>query len=343
MTIYIIGYGITGCYLSYKLNKLYPHERIICIEKDTRYGGRIHTIYWNGYTIDLGAWRYSPVSHTHVQSLVSKYNISTVSIPNRSLDIPSIYVPNNISLGFVQYLISIDIDPNAYVDAYGYNIYRDDISSQLISYENTIDPNYVYMKHGYISLMHSLIQDMNDNVHIYLGVSLLSISDGILYLSNGKKIQSETTYVTIPPNALSQVYPTDILSSMIGYSAIRIYLLIDKRIDPKMYITTYPLRKIYVLNTGIILIYTDAPDARVVESLMKNSIDIVSHWLSSIFNTQVSILKYTYQYWNNGIYFWRPVRTRNIGSYPFQYLSGDISSEPGWVDGSIKMIDSLYL
>jgi hypothetical protein len=343
MTIYIIGYGITGCYLSYRLNKLYPTEKIICIEKNHRYGGRIDTRYLNGYAIDMGAWRYSPSSHQYVQSLVTKYKIETVPIPSADVK-PMVDIPNDISLGFVQYLIARGIDPSLYVREYGYNIYRDDISTQLMHYEGTVLPPFNCMKNGYVSLINALMHDMNSNVSIHLGISLSHIDGKKMHMSNGSTISlRQKIYVTIPPNKMAEVYPTPILSSMIGYSALRLYITIDRRLPMKMYITSYPLRKVYILANGLVLIYTDAPDARVVESLIQNSIETVSLWLSTLFGEQVHILEYRYKYWNDGIHFWRPVRERHIGEYPFQYLSGDISPEPGWVNGSLSLVNSLYL
>jgi hypothetical protein len=59
--IIIIGGGISGIYTMYNLKKKYPKLKVILLEKDNRFGGRIYTYFkkLNGetYKMDLGAGR----------------------------------------------------------------------------------------------------------------------------------------------------------------------------------------------------------------------------------------------------------------------------------------------
>ena len=59
MSNIIIGGGITGLYLAYKLKKLHPDCPLTIIEKTNRLGGRILTKTKNNHKIDIGAGRFS--------------------------------------------------------------------------------------------------------------------------------------------------------------------------------------------------------------------------------------------------------------------------------------------
>lgn len=56
MEVVIIGGGIAGLYCAYKLQ---DHYSITLCEKDSRLGGRIHTYYGNGFSLEAGAGRFS--------------------------------------------------------------------------------------------------------------------------------------------------------------------------------------------------------------------------------------------------------------------------------------------
>lgn len=328
----IIGMGISGCYLAYKINMLYPNKRILCIERDDRYGGRILSVEWNDTIVDLGAWRYSPIEHRIVQSLVDRFNIETIpiDIDGNDSDRLDIHDVDTDSTNLIQYLYSRGWSTNrirSYIDSSGYNIFADDITlTQTLSTGST----YRYMKYGYIQLCNHLINATNDNVHIQLGVDVTDISVYKPY---------DRLFVTVQPNALIRLYRTPIMSSMIGYDAIRIYMYTDHRMDQSMYTSTTPIRKLYVLRDGYLLIYVDGTDSRILQSMMGNDVSLIQKWLYMITNTHIRIISYIYRYWEDGIFFWRPNRNRDIDT-PFTYINCDVSSQPGWVNGGLIMIDN---
>ena len=64
--IVIIGGGIAGVYTMYNLKKKYPNLKVLLLEKNNRFGGRVYTynkkLNNTNYTMDLGAGR---IGHHH--------------------------------------------------------------------------------------------------------------------------------------------------------------------------------------------------------------------------------------------------------------------------------------
>ena len=59
--IIIVGGGISGIYTMYNLKKNYPNLKVLLLEKNERFGGRVYTHHEKvdnmDYTMDLGAGR----------------------------------------------------------------------------------------------------------------------------------------------------------------------------------------------------------------------------------------------------------------------------------------------
>ena len=360
----IIGMGITGCYLAYQLNRIYPERKILCLERSSRYGGRLLSVRWKSHIVDFGGWRYSSLYHREVSHLVQQFQIPTVPINTTiihtypsdiELHIDNVVNvidnvnPDNITdtIGFIQYLYMKGIDHEDithFIDSTGYNIFREDVSLDvMIDVAKNMKP-YRHFQYGYISLCRNLIERMTDNVEIQLSTDIQTITDESIILKNGGNIlySQDRLFVTVQPNSLAQLYPTSILSSMVGYDAIRMYVHLDKVITPGEYISTLPLRKLFVLENRFAMIYVDGPDSRIIQTTIENNIPLINTWLYLITGEDVNIVSVIYKYWEDGIFFWRPIHNRDeiIRSLPFHYLNGDISTEPGWVNGSLSLVDS---
>lgn len=88
--IVIIGSGISGLYTLYKLSKNYPDLKILLLESNERYGGRIYsykeTIDNKDYIMDFGAGR---LGHHHklIKNLLKQLNLSKkiINIPNTKI------------------------------------------------------------------------------------------------------------------------------------------------------------------------------------------------------------------------------------------------------------------
>jgi cytochrome b involved in lipid metabolism len=83
----IIGGGISGLYTLYKLGKKYPRLKILLLESNERYGGRIYSykesIDGQEYIMDLGAGRLGH-HHTLINNLINELNLKDkiITIPN---------------------------------------------------------------------------------------------------------------------------------------------------------------------------------------------------------------------------------------------------------------------
>ena len=79
----IVGAGISGLYTAYKINQYYPNKKICIIEATSYIGGRLHTINYDGFTLDGGGARFNTKQY-RVVSLVKELNLQSklISISN---------------------------------------------------------------------------------------------------------------------------------------------------------------------------------------------------------------------------------------------------------------------
>lgn len=94
--IVIVGGGISGIYLMHQLLDK-KNIRVLLLESNERFGGRVHTHYENidgkDYVIDLGAGRLG-FHHTHIMELIKKLNLEKDIYPIPST---SEYVENGVN------------------------------------------------------------------------------------------------------------------------------------------------------------------------------------------------------------------------------------------------------
>ena len=76
--VVIIGGGIAGIYTMYNLKKNYPNLKVLLLEKDNRFGGRIYTFHKKidneTYKMDLGAGRIG-FHHKNMMDLINELKI----------------------------------------------------------------------------------------------------------------------------------------------------------------------------------------------------------------------------------------------------------------------------
>ncbi len=82
--IIIIGGGISGIYTMYNLKKKYPKLKVLLLEKDNRFGGRIYTYFEKinnkTYKMDLGAGRLG-FHHKKIMNLLEDLKLKHEIIP----------------------------------------------------------------------------------------------------------------------------------------------------------------------------------------------------------------------------------------------------------------------
>ena len=79
--IVIVGGGISGLFLAYKLCE--TNLKILLLEKDSNLGGRIHTIKKENYTYECGAARFNQ-THTKLLTLINELDLQ-----DKMLQLPS--------------------------------------------------------------------------------------------------------------------------------------------------------------------------------------------------------------------------------------------------------------
>jgi len=360
----IVGMGITGIYTAYKLNQAYPNRKILCIESSKRYGGRIRTKHLNKIPIDMGAFRYSPSSHLEVEKLVQQFSILTQPLdierettPHFKVDdaiaaAQSIPISEQEKLGFISYLYEYGCscsDISSFIKYYGYEIYGDDISLQMMVQESNVTSPYRTFVNGYIELCDKLVSQLSSNVTIRYCSPVKCITNSHLQLEHQSiPYHPGQLFVTVPPTQLAQITPINLTSSMVAYNALRLYVRFDKQIRQGLYLGCgkhMPLFKLFILANRMALIYIDASNARVIASLVKNNPKQIRNWIRYATNSKVKFVsRIVYQYWSPAIMFWKPTRSRpnvNDGCNNFTYINGDVSPEPGWVNGSLLMVNSI--
>ena len=136
----IIGAGISGCYLAYRLSQLRPNMNILIVEKSSRVGGRLmsqsNTRDPRGIALDYGAMRYFP-SLKRTAALVHELGLTPIKYTFVSSD-------NYLYLRGVRYQYK-NLFPDVY-DLYGVPLHERDgtPSEQLYRYfssEDIIEPD----------------------------------------------------------------------------------------------------------------------------------------------------------------------------------------------------------
>ena len=97
--IVIIGGGIAGIYSMYNLQKIYPKLKVLLLESNDRFGGRVYTYKTKvdnvDYSMDLGAGR---LGHNHllIKELLYELNLEKdiINIPNNK---SYIHIENNVA------------------------------------------------------------------------------------------------------------------------------------------------------------------------------------------------------------------------------------------------------
>ncbi len=95
--IIIIGGGISGIYLMYQLIEKHKNLKVLLLESNERFGGRVYTHYekieGKDYTIDLGAGRLG-YHHTNIMDLVKKLKLENDIYPITS---KTDYIENGVN------------------------------------------------------------------------------------------------------------------------------------------------------------------------------------------------------------------------------------------------------
>jgi protoporphyrinogen oxidase len=253
--IIIVGGGISGLFLAYKLKD--TKQNILLIEKEKELGGRIHTIYKTDFHYECGAGRISN-KHNKLMTLIDEldlgdqlYELSKdidVIIHNKESPISIYSLFNQLfekskgldkeylkNIVLFQLLIDVfDYDTAVNIkDAFGYDseIMTLNALAALEMFKKDLfknDTKYYVFKEGLSKITETLANKLElfDNVTIKLSEGLEKIEDS--YISSDKKnrFYYEKLILTIPQENLVNIeYLKDVknLDSVQGIPLLRIY------------------------------------------------------------------------------------------------------------------------
>lgn len=235
----IVGGGITGLFLAYKLKD--TGLSIILLESSKDVGGRIYTMKKNGLQYEAGAARFHE-SHTKFISLLHDLELENdiIQLPNKidyilrgNKDFKKSYkTKNNLdinellkktidnksklnksileTISFYQYLILLfDHETASFIkDSFGYDSEFEKLNAysalEMFQHDFFKDNNYFVLKNGFSSIIHKLEDVLNkcDNITIKKNCSLSSISDDHITTEKGDDFYYEKLIITIPKEKL---------------------------------------------------------------------------------------------------------------------------------------------
>jgi cytochrome b involved in lipid metabolism len=253
--IVIVGGGISGLFLAYKL--VDTNLNILVLEKEKEFGGRIHTVLKNGYQYECGAARFSN-KHNRLLTLIhelglkediielsdqidtvidgnkGKYNIDKL-LHNAILKSKDYSKDQLQNIVFYQYLIDVyDFKTADYINTcFGYDseFFKLNAHAAMSMFKKGLfhgDTKYYVLKNGLSSIIKEMtdLLEISNNVTLKLEDGLSELTDSLVTTEKGYKYNYEKIIFTIPQESLKKVeYLKDVkeLDSVNGIPLLRVY------------------------------------------------------------------------------------------------------------------------
>lgn len=262
--IIIIGGGITGVFLTYKLAE--TGLKIILFETENKLGGRINTIKENNIQFEAGASRIHS-SHSKILTLIeelglsdNKYklhdkidtvlrtkknnsvyntplNLNLKELLNKSYELSlGLKKEDLLNISYEQYLLNIyDFETSQFIKhSFGYDSEFESMNAYtaLLMFKEDFfkDDNYYSLKGGLSQIINNMNTKLKDktNVTIKLNCSIKEISDKYIITNKNIKFTFNHLISTIPSNKLKNIVffndKLDLLNSVKSIPLLRIYL-----------------------------------------------------------------------------------------------------------------------
>ena len=254
--IIIVGGGISGLFLAYKL--MNTKLNILLIEKEKEFGGRIHTIYKIDYHYECAAARFSD-KHNKLITLINELDLKDdiMELPSE-IDIIIHNKKVNINTGellkesvikskkfkkeylenilFFQYLIEIygfekaDMIRNAY--GYDSEFLKLNADAAIKMFKKDIlsdSSKYYTLKNGLSSIIKNIVEllEYSTNVTLKNEEGLSEITDDLIKTDKDFKYNYEKLILTIPKESLKKIeYLKDIkeIDTVNNVPLLRIYM-----------------------------------------------------------------------------------------------------------------------
>ena len=253
--IVIVGGGISGLFLAYKL--VDTDLNILVLEKEKEFGGRVHTIQKNGYQYECGAARFSN-KHNKLLTLIHELDLKDdiIELPDQiesiidgkkeKCDINKLlnnailkskeYTHDELrNIVFYQYLIEVyDFKTADYINTcFGYDseFFKLNAEAAINMFKKDLfhgDSNYFALKNGLSSIIKGMVElfDSADNVTLKLEDGLQELTDSLVTTDKGYKYNYDKIIFTIPQESLKKIeYLKDVkeLDTVNGIPLLRVY------------------------------------------------------------------------------------------------------------------------
>lgn len=374
--ITIIGGGISGLYLAYKLSTSStsnPTSTITILEKNNYLGGRIFThreqIENQSVSMECGAGRLgSRDAQKLLWNLLDSSGLTdkVVQISTTSNTFDALlqrlkrFTDEQLMNSTITQLIG-DIDPNIFGYDAEFNcmnaLYaRDYIQRHFIR-------NHYYLQGGLDQIVKAIVQRLK-NVRILTGSYVYELNQTYCRLRDGTLIQHDYVYITIPPrNYLNLRFPSvlkdtifNLNTSVQPVALCRLFVgvrnsqnLTSPFGDVGKLVHSGPIRMFFVLKTYPTFtscqIYTDSKWAKWWNE-QGDRTDVIASELQKIFNVNIEVTYHRKAFWRNGVHVWKKgYSNKSINQKPFSWVSicGEAVSKEsqGWIEGALESVESV--
>lgn len=227
--IIIIGGGISGLFLTYKLSD--TNLKIILIESSDRLGGRINTINKNDLSFEGGAARFH-TSHTKLITLIDELNLTediiklpeeiSYKLPKKSkISLETLlkqsfekkkdyHIDFLKNITYFQYLITIfDFDTAEFIkESFGYDgeFIHLNAHAALTMFEHDFfkDNDYFILKNGLSSIIDEItrIIELKENIIIKKNCTITDIDDNFIITDRKDKFYYDHLICALPQKSL---------------------------------------------------------------------------------------------------------------------------------------------
>jgi len=255
--IVIVGGGISGLFLAYKLAD--TGLNILILEKEKEFGGRVHTIYKNGYQYESGAARFND-KHNKLLTLIHELGLKDdiIELPSKIdtiINNKKLKDGKNIDellknaidkhndfkieylkdIVFYQYLIDVyDFKTADYINTcFGYDseFFQLNAHAAINMFKKDLfrsTSKYFVLKNGLSSIIKRIVEllEYKDNINLKLSEGVHEISDDLVKTDKNFKYNYDKLILTIPQKSLIKLeYLKDVteLQSVKGIPLLRIY------------------------------------------------------------------------------------------------------------------------
>jgi protoporphyrinogen oxidase len=375
----IIGGGIAGLYLAYKLKQ--QKQNFILFEKTNRLGGRVKWTHFHGKEITLGPGVIRE-HDTNVLELVKELDLElnsnmssydmhpSIAANQNELDsmidtIDKVYQTNKSQLHNLTFKQFLDLYlPAEFVLRFKQVVLHNDgwdaDVHQTVKYyplnEFVSKPSKIfYLKNGWSSLIETIIEKINEPNKLKISEAVIEIDwPNKLIKTNKRNYTANRLFIctNIEIKNIKLNIPKELLSTLDKINSIpylRCYTYHPFEHGVESVIVPSILEKMIPMNDKILMsAYTDNINATEIneifnsdnrENLSRINLLIKNTLIGSKYQYSIAT-DYVYQYWKHGVHYFEPFDKELIMSNDNVYLSCEmVANDQGWTNGALESVN----